>query len=153
MSFPQAFSLEGKVALVTGASYGIGFALASALAEAGEDVDVVLDFLWGAPSSRALYAIIPHRAHDEQLLSWIQIGSVAGAESAIPSAALRAVNLRLIGSGQGSVEPRSYRAEIASLAAQIVDGAFDIAARRVPLGEVEAAWAETTSAERIVIVP
>ncbi len=35
MSFPQAFSLEGKVALVTGASYGIGFALASALAEAG----------------------------------------------------------------------------------------------------------------------
>ncbi|MDE5732310.1 MAG: SDR family NAD(P)-dependent oxidoreductase, partial [Bacteroidales bacterium] len=29
------FSLEGKVALVTGAAYGIGFAMASALAEAG----------------------------------------------------------------------------------------------------------------------
>ncbi len=29
------FSLEGKVALVTGASYGIGFAMASALAKAG----------------------------------------------------------------------------------------------------------------------
>ena len=27
------FSLEGKVALVTGASYGIGFAIASALFE------------------------------------------------------------------------------------------------------------------------
>ena len=35
MNFPDAFSLAGKVALVTGASYGIGFALASALAEAG----------------------------------------------------------------------------------------------------------------------
>ena len=32
------FSLEGKIALVTGASYGIGFALASAFAEAGAKV-------------------------------------------------------------------------------------------------------------------
>ncbi|NDV78029.1 gluconate 5-dehydrogenase [Dysgonomonas sp. 511] len=32
------FSLNGKVALVTGASYGIGFAIASALAEAGAKI-------------------------------------------------------------------------------------------------------------------
>ncbi|MFV0537304.1 MAG: gluconate 5-dehydrogenase [Dysgonomonas sp.] len=32
------FSLNGKVALVTGASYGIGFAIASALAEAGATI-------------------------------------------------------------------------------------------------------------------
>ncbi len=32
------FSLEGKIALVTGASYGIGFAMASALAEAGATI-------------------------------------------------------------------------------------------------------------------
>ncbi|WP_237153955.1 gluconate 5-dehydrogenase [Oryzibacter oryziterrae] len=48
MSFPDAFSLKGKVALVTGASYGIGFALASALAEAGARIafnDVNPEFL------------------------------------------------------------------------------------------------------------
>jgi gluconate 5-dehydrogenase len=48
MSFPDAFSLKGKVALVTGASYGIGFALASALAEAGATIafnDINEDFL------------------------------------------------------------------------------------------------------------
>ncbi len=33
-----SFSLEGKVALVTGAAYGIGFAIASALAQAGAKV-------------------------------------------------------------------------------------------------------------------
>jgi gluconate 5-dehydrogenase len=32
------FSLKGKIALVTGASYGIGFAIASALAEAGAKI-------------------------------------------------------------------------------------------------------------------
>lgn len=123
------------------------------LAEAGKDVDVVLDFLWGEPTSKALYAIVPNRVRDEQLLTWIQIGSVAGPEAPIPSAALRAVNLRILGSGQGSVEPRAYRAEIAALAREIHDGSFDVAARRVPLSAVESAWADTAGPERIVIVP
>ena len=38
MSFIDSFSLEGKIALVTGASYGIGFAIASAYAKAGATI-------------------------------------------------------------------------------------------------------------------
>lgn len=48
MNFPTSFSLEGKTALVTGASYGIGFAIASALASAGAKIvfnDINEEFL------------------------------------------------------------------------------------------------------------
>ncbi len=38
MGIKEKFSLEGKVALVTGGSYGIGFAIGSAYAEAGATV-------------------------------------------------------------------------------------------------------------------
>lgn len=38
MDFTKKFSLEGKVALVTGASYGIGFAIASSYAQAGATI-------------------------------------------------------------------------------------------------------------------
>ncbi len=38
MNFDELFSLKGKTALVTGAAYGIGFAIAEALAAAGADI-------------------------------------------------------------------------------------------------------------------
>ncbi len=38
MSVMNTFSLDGKIALVTGASYGIGFAMAKAYAEAGATI-------------------------------------------------------------------------------------------------------------------
>ncbi|SHJ30529.1 gluconate 5-dehydrogenase [Geosporobacter subterraneus DSM 17957] len=44
----KLFSLEGKIALVTGASYGIGFAIASGLAKAGATIvfnDIKEDFV------------------------------------------------------------------------------------------------------------
>lgn len=44
----QAFSLEGKIALVTGASYGIGFSIAKAYAQAGAKIcfnDINSDFV------------------------------------------------------------------------------------------------------------
>ena len=38
MDFTKFFSLEGKIALVTGASYGIGFAIATGFAQAGATI-------------------------------------------------------------------------------------------------------------------
>jgi NADPH:quinone reductase-like Zn-dependent oxidoreductase len=127
---------------------------ADALAEAAADVDVVLDYVWGEATAAALRAIVPARADDRQPLTWVQIGSVAGPESPIPSAALRATRLSIVGSGQGSVAASDIVAELEELVAEVGRGTFAVDAVARPLEEVEAAWTEDVAGgERLVVVP
>ena len=127
---------------------------AAALAAAGSDVDVVLDYLWGAPAADALRAIVPARVDDDQALTWVQIGAVAGPDSPVPSAALRATNLAIVGSGQGSVSTRAIVDELHVLVGEVLGGRIAIEPRPVPLSQVDRAWAAfSTTSERLVIVP
>jgi NADPH:quinone reductase-like Zn-dependent oxidoreductase len=127
--------------------------LADRLGRAAGDVDVAVDYLWGQPTADALGAIIPARADEGRPLTWIQIGSVAGLTSPIPSAALRAARLEIVGSGQGSVGAGEIRDELPGLAERITDGTLRVDARAVPLSEVERAWSAPRGGERIVLVP
>lgn len=116
------------------------------------DVDVVIDYLWGDIAGRAMVDLISHRSDRSAPLTWIQIGSMAGGSADIPSAALRAGRLTIVGSGIGSVPGRDYLAELPEIAA--VAGEFDIEPRQVPLSEVASAWEQPMPAnERIVFAP
>jgi NADPH:quinone reductase-like Zn-dependent oxidoreductase len=123
-----------------------------ALGDAAADVDVVIDYLWGEPATQAMTALLTARSDRSRALDWIQIGSVAGPTAAIPSAALRAANLRIMGSGQGSVSTRAIVTELPALAAEITAGSFTIDSRAVPLRDVEATWHAPTAA-RVVFIP
>jgi NADPH:quinone reductase-like Zn-dependent oxidoreductase len=127
--------------------------VARRLSEAGRDVDVVLDYLWGPPTANALRAIVPARDDDSQTLTWIQIGSVAGLESPIPSAALRATRLQIVGSGQGSVTTPDIVSELATLAAEIHSGRLIVHAAPVPLSDIQRTWTRPPAGPRLVIVP
>jgi NADPH:quinone reductase-like Zn-dependent oxidoreductase len=116
------------------------------------DVDVVIDYLWGEPTVAAMTAIVTGRADRGKPLTWIQIGAVAGATAAIPSAALRASRLTIVGSGQGSVSTREYLAELPALAKELTAGTFDVNATAVPLADVEQTWPAPTK-QRVVFVP
>jgi hypothetical protein len=98
-------------------------------------------------------ALVMNRTDRGRPLTWIQIGSVAGPTAAIPSAALRAARLSIVGSGQGSVPTGDILAELPGLAAEITRGTFRIDARAVPLADVEAAWRDTGGGRRTVITP
>jgi NADPH:quinone reductase-like Zn-dependent oxidoreductase len=125
-----------------------------ALGDAAADVDVVVDYLWGAPAEHAIRAIVTGRADRSRALDWIQIGSVAGPDLALPSAALRAANLRLLGSGQGSVSTAAIVGELPALAAEITAGTLTVNAAPLPLSQVESAWnAPTAPGQRTVFTP
>lgn len=129
-------------------------AAARTLGRASDGVDVVLDYVWGAPTAAAMSAVITHRSDRGRPLTWIEIGSVAGPDALIPSAALRSARLQIVGSGQGSVGTREILAELPEMARAITDGAFVFDTEVLPLARAEEAWtAAPDSSTRIVLVP
>jgi NADPH:quinone reductase-like Zn-dependent oxidoreductase len=143
-------ALEGVAATVSLAEGGLG---AGGLGEVAGNVDVVIDYLWGQPTADAMRAIVTNRTDDERPLTWIEVGSIAGPTADIPSAALRAARLQIVGSGQGSVPTRDILAELPALAEVITAGGLRIDARAVRLADVETAWKETDASQRLVITP
>jgi NADPH:quinone reductase-like Zn-dependent oxidoreductase len=121
---------------------------------AAAEVDVVLDYLWGPPTARALVDVLTNRRDRGRTLTWIEIGAVAGPEASIPAAALRSARLKLVGSGIGSVARHDFIEELPALAATVTDGTFVLSAEPTPLADVEAVWTSSAgTSDRIVFVP
>lgn len=125
---------------------------AGRLGEAAADVDVVIDYTWGAPTQLAIPALLTRRTERSAALDWIQIGSMAGPDITLPSFVLRAANLRIMGSGQGSLTAAGIVAELPSLMEQLAAGTLTAAAQPVPLAEVERAWTAPTEPGRRVVL-
>ena len=118
------------------------------------DVDVVLDYVWGEPSARAMVDLLTARKDRSADVTWLQIGSVADPTAPIPSAALRSARLQIVGSGIGAVPGRDFVKELPKIAKAVADGAFDVRARAVPLAQVGEVWESSLgSSDRIVLVP
>jgi NADPH:quinone reductase-like Zn-dependent oxidoreductase len=129
-------------------------ATSAALAATAAETDIVLDYLWGRPALQALTAILTARSDRSRALDWIQIGAITGPTIELPSAALRSANLRLQGSGQGSVSPAEYLAELPSLVDEINAGTIAVNATSVPLAQVTEAWTRPQApGQRTVLVP
>ncbi len=127
--------------------------VAAEFASKGANVDVVLDYLWGPPAEAAIMPLLLGRDDRARLLSWIQVGAIAGPDIALPSAALRQANVHFMGSGQGSVSASGILETLPSLVDEIGRGTFTIDAVLRPLADVEQSWSEPAGTRRIVLVP
>ncbi len=129
-------------------------ATAQALAIAAAEVDIVIDYLWGKPAEQAIPALLSARSDRSRELNWIQIGAIAGPTIELPSVALRSANFRLQGTGQGSVAPREYLAELPALIAEIDAGSISVKTETAALSEVESIWNQPQlPGVRTVLIP
>lgn len=122
-----------------------------AIGRAAADVDVVLDYVWGSPAVDAMRAIVMARTTPGARLDWITIGSSAGHDAAIPSAALRSSGLTIVGSGQGSVGRGAFIAELPEIVRVIAEGTIVSASTAVAASEVETAWNLESGGTRLVL--
>lgn len=132
-----------------GADETIPLADTARIGETAAEADVVLDYLWGVPAADTMRAIVTARRDRAARLDWVSIGSSAGAESPIPSAALRASGLTVVGSGQGSVGRSAFVAELPSIVEAIADG-LTVPVRTVGAEDVASAWTDADAATRTV---
>ena len=120
-------------------------------AEAGKGIDVVIDYLWGRPTELLLEALAkgfsPGGARPTRL---VEVGESAGKTITLPGSTLRSIDLKLMGSGFGSVPLDRVLDAIPTLFSLAAAGTLRVATEPVPLADVEAAWSRVEKGRRIV---
>ena len=121
---------------------------------AGDGVDVVLDYLWGAPAESVLAAIAQKGlSHSSPRIRFVQIGNSAGATITLAGATLRSSGLELLGSGFGSASLTEIFAAVGEFFKEAAARPFDVEIKTVALKDVEPVWSEVEKGARIVFQP
>jgi NADPH2:quinone reductase len=120
-------------------------------AQAALGIDVVIDYLWGRPTELLIEAMA--KGFDDSAprsTRLVEVGSSAGQTITLPGAALRSMDLKLLGSGFGSVPIQTILSAIPTLFEMAAAGKLHVDVEPVPLTEVESAWTRVEKGRRIV---
>jgi NADPH:quinone reductase-like Zn-dependent oxidoreductase len=149
----RAAAAGARTVALSGDADADATALAGALDTGGPTL--VLDFVWGPVAETAFRALASGKfGEDDSEIKYVQIGSLAGAEAAVPSALLRSRKVTISGSGAGSVSGADIKTQIPRYIQLIGNGSVDVPFRTFPLSEIGTAWTESAkSGPRVVVVP
>jgi NADPH:quinone reductase-like Zn-dependent oxidoreductase len=149
----NADGLARAAELGADATVTLGDDLAAPLAEAagpGGAYDIVLDYLWGPVAAAVLRALVANKVDPHRPVRFVNIGNLAGAELALPAAAIRSSAIQISGHGIGNFPMELQAPAVASLFAAAAAGRIGVDYVERPLTEVETAW---DLPERLVLVP
>lgn len=123
-----------------------------AFAREAANVDVVLDYLWGAPAEQAIGAIVSNRANVVQRLDWVQIGNMAGATITFPAGPLRLANFYVSGSGLGSISMADMRTELTELIKKLASGELSTAIDVQNLSDIQKVWTSKSDGRLVFVL-
>jgi NADPH:quinone reductase-like Zn-dependent oxidoreductase len=120
-------------------------------AEAAKGIDVVVDYLWGRPAELLLETLAKgFSLSGTHKTRWVEVGSMAGQTITLPAAALRSVDLTIMGSGFGAASLEQILAAIGTVFEMAAAGKLKVAAEAAPLAAVESAWNRAEKGGRVV---
>jgi NADPH:quinone reductase-like Zn-dependent oxidoreductase len=115
-------------------------------------VDVVLDYLWGR-SAELLLTGAAKAGPKSAAVRFVNIGAMTGGRIAFSADVLRSAPIQIMGSGLGSVPAPRLAAAIGAVLAAAKPAGLEVAARVVPLAEIEPAWTAPEDTRRVVFIP
>jgi NADPH:quinone reductase-like Zn-dependent oxidoreductase len=117
-------------------------------------IDVILDYVWGAPAGATFDALLAARSElVGRRVRYCNIGEMAGARVDMGAHPLRSMNLEIVGSGFGAVQPHEIRPELPQILELAAHGRLTMELERVPLANIGDAWARGDQGKRIVVIP
>lgn len=117
------------------------------------DVDIVIDYLWGQPTEMTMAAIHSARKDSTQRLRWIEVGQMAGPTIQLSAGLLRSKNIEFSGSGLGPVSTKDMLKSLEQMVPMVIERKLTTPILTVPLKDIQNKWQETADAkERVVVV-
>jgi NADPH:quinone reductase-like Zn-dependent oxidoreductase len=121
---------------------------------AATPISTVLDYVYGPPAEAALNALAKKGLTTaSSRVSYVNIGSTAGANISLPAATLRSANIEILGSGFGSASLDQIRSAVIEFFAEAAVTPFDISVKTAPLSDIATLWSEKEQATRLVFLP
>jgi NADPH:quinone reductase-like Zn-dependent oxidoreductase len=120
---------------------------------AGHGVDLVLDYLWGAPAEAFLAAVAQKGLKHAGRIRFTQIGNMAAPTITLPAAILRSSGLELLGSGFGSASMDEIFQAVREFFEIAAKTPFAVNIKAVPLRDIESVWSAPERDARVVFKP
>jgi hypothetical protein len=89
---------------------------------------------------------------DDAEISYVQIGSLAGAEAGLPSSLLRSRRITISGSGAGSLSMSAILEQLPLVMHQLANGTITVPYTAYPMERIAEAW-KHRGRNRVVVTP